>query len=87
MPGAYNANQFVNLPVSNEIKELFEKKGKAEDEERGVKRGIDEWEALAKKMKTTAERRTEESKNPGEGMDAKLQLQRRLEQRRWVTLT
>ena len=24
MPGAYNANQFVNLPVSNEIKELFE---------------------------------------------------------------
>ncbi len=36
---------------------------------RGVKRSIDEWEALAEKIKTTAERRSEESKNPGAGMD------------------
>ena len=48
---------------------MSEKKSKAEDEERGVKRSIDEWEALAKKMKTTAERRSEESKNTGEGVD------------------
>ena len=33
-----------------------------------MKRSIDEWEALAKKIKTTTERRSEESKNPGEGV-------------------
>ncbi len=34
-----------------------------------MKRSIDECEVLAKKTITTAERRSEESKNPGEGMD------------------
>ena len=35
----------------------------------GVKRSIKEWEDFAKKMKTGAEQRAEESKNLGEGMD------------------
>ena len=39
------------------------------EEEKGAKRSMDEWEEFAKKMKTGAEARAEESKRPGEGMD------------------
>ncbi len=41
-----------------------------EEEERGVKGSIDDWEEFAKKLEATAEKKAEESKNLGEGMDA-----------------
>ncbi len=34
-----------------------------------MKRRIDEWEEFAKKLKTKAEQRAEENRNPGEGVD------------------
>jgi hypothetical protein len=37
--------------------------------ERGAKTSSDDWEELAKRLKTSAEARAEESNNPGEGMD------------------
>ncbi len=46
-----------------------EKKAKTKEEERGVKRSKDDWEEFAVKMKATAEKKAEESKNPGKGMD------------------
>ena len=50
--------------------ELKDKKNKTRKEEgRGAKRSVDEWEELAKRLKTGAEARAEESKNLGEGMD------------------
>ena len=39
------------------------------EEERGAMRSVDDWEEFAKILKTNAEERVEESKNPGEGMD------------------
>ena len=38
------------------------------EEERGARRSVDDWEELAKRLKTSAEARAEESKNSGEGM-------------------
>ena len=55
--------------AEEENKEQSEKKSKAEDEEKGVKRSIDEWDASARKLKTKAETRAEESKNTGERVD------------------
>ena len=49
---------------------MRDKKNKTgNEEERGAKRSIDEWEELAKRLKSSAEVRAEESKKPGEGMD------------------
>ncbi len=64
-----SGDSFTKRRAEEENKEQSEKTIKAEDEERGVKRSIAEWEALAKKTKTTAEQRAEESKNPGKGVD------------------
>ncbi len=47
----------------------MKRKSESEEEERGVNRGIDEWDELAKKMKTNARQRAKESNNLGEGMD------------------
>ncbi len=44
--------------------EQTEKKSEAEEEEREVKRSIEKWEEFAKKLKTKAKQRAEESKNP-----------------------
>ena len=50
--------------------ELKDNKSKTrKEEERGAKRSVDEWEEFAKRLRTGAQERTEESKNPGEGMD------------------
>ncbi len=49
--------------------EQSEKKSKAEEEERGASKSIDEWQAFAKNLMTKAEQRAEESKNPREGVD------------------
>ncbi len=42
---------------------------RAEEEPKGVKRSICEWEEFAKKLKTKAAQRAEESTSPGEAMD------------------
>ncbi len=42
---------------------------KKKEEERGAKRSVDEWEEIAKRLKSNAEERVDEGKNPGEGMD------------------
>ncbi len=44
-------------------------KSKAKEEERGVRRSMDECEEFLKKLKTRVEQRAEESRNPGDGMD------------------
>ncbi len=47
-----------------------DKKNKTgKEEERGAKRSTDEWEELAKRLRTRAEARAEDSKKPGEGVD------------------
>ncbi len=55
--------------AEEENKKQSEKKSNDEGEERGVKRSVEAWEALEKKIKTTVERKSEESANPGECMD------------------
>ncbi len=55
--------------AEEEDKEQHQKKSEPEDEERGVKRSMDEWESMGKKTNMTAEERSDESKNPGEGVD------------------
>ncbi len=44
-------------------------RAKAEEEVKGVKRSIDEWESFPNKLKSKAEQRMEESNEPGEVVD------------------
>ena len=74
---------------SEELKDKNNKTGN--EEERGAKRSIDEWEELAKRLKSSAEVRAEESKKPGEGMDINqlhvARERKRLEQYQWENPT
>ena len=64
------AKRKVGDSEQGESEESRDKKNKTgNEEERGAKRSIDEWEELAKRLKSSAEARAEESKMPGEGMD------------------
>jgi hypothetical protein len=68
--------------------ELKDKKNKTRrEEERGAKRSVDEWEDLAKRLKTGAEAKAEESKKPGEAWTSTSHMSHRgLEQYRWESL-
>ena len=57
----------VGQEVGEDMKDKKNKTG--EEEERGAKRSVNEWEEFAKRLKTNADERAEGSKNPGEGMD------------------
>ncbi len=67
-PGDSSPKRKEEEDEEEDNKDQFEKKSRAEDE-RGVKRSSDEREALAKKIRTTAEKRAEESENPEGGVD------------------
>ncbi len=56
--------------ASEDQRERPEKKNKREQEERGLKRSADDdWEIFAKKLMADAERRAEENKKAGVGVD------------------
>ena len=55
--------------AEGENHEQIEKKSKGEEDERGIKSSIDEWEDFAKRLESNAETRAGESKDSGSGMD------------------
>ncbi len=56
--------------VSRETEESKDKKSETgKEKETGTKRRIEDWGEHTKRLKTRAEARAGESKNPGKGMD------------------
>ncbi len=71
IPSTSTSGQGVaKIKLEEEISEnQTEEKAKTEEERKGSKRSISEWEGFAKRLKEKAEQRAVESKKPGECVD------------------